>query len=61
MRSQSKALQLVGLLAFVVGLVGYTVFGWRFDSTGDPIITAVAVVCVVVAIVVTIRRSLQSQ
>ncbi len=61
MRSQSKALQLVGLLAFVVGFVGFTVFDWRFESTGNPAVAVVAGICIVVAIAVTIRRSLQGQ
>ncbi|WP_435152195.1 hypothetical protein [Haladaptatus sp. DFWS20] len=61
MRSQSRALQLVGFLAFVVGFVGFTVFDWRFDSTGNPVVAVVAGVCIVIAIVMTIRRSMQGQ
>jgi hypothetical protein len=44
MRFQSRTLQLVGLLAFVVGLVGYTVFGWRFDSSGSSVVTALGII-----------------
>ncbi|MFD1514594.1 hypothetical protein [Halomarina rubra] len=45
----------VGLAAAAVGLVGYTVFGWRFDGTGGPLVTGLAAVCVVVAVVLTVR------
>ncbi|WP_458186183.1 hypothetical protein [Haladaptatus sp. NG-WS-4] len=50
MRSQSKLLQLVGG-------VGYTVFDWRFDSTENPVVTGIAIVCVVVAVVATVLRA----
>jgi hypothetical protein len=33
-RSQSPALRFVGVLACLVGIVGYVAFGWRFDSSG---------------------------
>ena len=44
-----------GLVAFVVGLVGYTVFGWRFGGDAGPVVTAVAAVCVLLAVVLTVR------
>ncbi|WP_458206112.1 hypothetical protein [Haladaptatus sp. NG-SE-30] len=56
MRFQSRPFQLVGFLAFLVGLVGYTLFGWRFDSTGNPVVTGLAIVCVVVAVAATVLR-----
>lgn len=58
MRFNSPALQLVGVVACLVGLVGYVAFGWRFDSSGGPLVTAVAVVCVALAVGVTVWRSM---
>ncbi|WP_227355351.1 hypothetical protein [Haladaptatus salinisoli] len=57
MRFQSRPLQLVGLLAFVVGLVGYVVFGWRFDSSGSSIVTALGIAGALVAIALTVLRA----
>jgi len=57
MRSQSRALRFIGLLACLVGVVGYVAFGWRFDSSGNSTVTALAVACVVVALAATIWRS----
>lgn len=54
MPSNSTLGSVVGLAAFVVGLVGYTVFGWRFDGTAGPVVTALAAVCVVVAVALTV-------
>ncbi|MFC5972321.1 hypothetical protein ACFPYI_13350 [Halomarina salina] len=56
MPSTSTLGTVVGLATFAVGLVGYTLFGWRFDGTGGPVVTAVALVCVVVAVVLTLRN-----
>lgn len=56
MPSSSTVGTLVGLVAFVLGFVGYTVFGWRFDGAAGPTVTAVAAVCVVLAFVVTMLR-----
>ncbi len=60
MRSQSPALRLLGLLAFLVGLVGYLAFGWRFDSSGNSVVTALAAACVVIALAATIWRTVGS-
>lgn len=61
MRSKSPALRLVGILACIVGVVGYTVFGWQFDSTGGPFLTVIAAACVVLAVGATVWRSLNGQ
>ncbi|ODR82274.1 hypothetical protein BG842_23580 [Haladaptatus sp. W1] len=60
MRSQSPALRLVGILACIVGVVGYVAFDWRFESTGSPVVTVLALACVVVAVAATIWRSVGS-
>lgn len=56
MSSTSTVGTLVGLAAFVLGVAGYTVFGWRFDGAAGPTVTTVAAVCVVLAFVVTMFR-----
>lgn len=54
----NRVTTLVAVLAAVVGLVGYVVFGWRFDgSSSGPLVTALAVVAVLVAVVSTLRGS----
>ncbi|WP_423745784.1 hypothetical protein V5735_07470 (plasmid) [Haladaptatus sp. SPP-AMP-3] len=60
MRSQPPVLRLVGILAFIVGVVGYTVFGWRFESTSNPVVTTLALACVVLAVAATIWRTVGS-
>lgn len=49
--SSSSALQYVGALAAVVGVVGYGVFGWRFGETGGVVPLALGVICAGVAVV----------
>lgn len=56
MPSSSTVGTVVGLAAFVLGVVGYTVFGWRFDGAAGPTVTAVAAVRVILAFAVTMLR-----
>ncbi|WP_135827890.1 hypothetical protein [Halorussus halobius] len=59
MRSQSIAGTAVGVLAFLVGLVGYVAFGWRFgDGASNPLTFGLAVVAVAVAVGLTVRDRL---
>jgi hypothetical protein len=45
------------VLMAVVGVIGYTVFGWRFgDGTSNPIAFALAIVAVGIAAVATLRE-----
>lgn len=55
-RTEWRLLQYVGVVAFGIGFVGYAVFGWRFDGTGDPLPAALAVVAAAVALVWTLAR-----
>ena len=56
MRSDSPVLRYVGITAFVVAVVGFVAFGWRFDSAGEgPVAVAVALVCVGLALYSTVR------
>ncbi|MFC6732889.1 MULTISPECIES: hypothetical protein [unclassified Haladaptatus] len=50
--------RVLGLLAFVVALVGFLVYGWRFDSGGDPLAVTLGVGAALLAILVTLRRRL---
>lgn len=50
----SKWLTALGLLAFVVGFVGWAFLGWEFGGDSSPIALALAAVCVVVAIAKTL-------
>jgi hypothetical protein len=55
--SDSTPLQYVGVLAALLGLVGYSVFGWRFgESGGLPF--AIGLLFVAVAIGATVYRRL---
>ena len=56
MRSSSTLGVVVGLLAFVVGLVGYVFLGWRFGGGSSDFATVLAIVAVVVAVGVTLRE-----
>lgn len=59
MRSDSKLGTALGVLAFVIGFVGYTVFGWRFGGgTESPVAFVLGVVAVAVAIGLTVRDRL---
>lgn len=50
-RTEWRLLQFVGLAIFVIGFVGYVVFGWRFGGTPDSTPAALAVVAVAIALV----------
>lgn len=54
---RNRLTTLVGVVAAVVGLVGYVVFDWRFDGTSGPIPTALALVAVAIAIGATLLRA----
>ena len=57
MRSRSRAIQALAVLAFVVGLVGYVAFGWRFDGgTDSPVALVLALLAVAVAVGATLRN-----
>ncbi|NIC00113.1 hypothetical protein [Halobacterium sp. R2-5] len=59
MRQRSGPFALVAVLACVLGVVGYVVFGWRFgDGTTNPVAFAVAIAAVGVAVVATLRDRL---
>ena len=50
----SKWLTALGLLAFVVGFVGWAFLGWEFGGDSGPIALALAGVCVIAAVVRTL-------
>lgn len=56
--SGSNPLQLVGLLAAAVGLVGFVVFGWRFDGSTELTPFAIGVGVAIVAVAATAYRAL---
>jgi hypothetical protein len=57
MRSQSRVVRAIAVLAFVVGLAGYTVFGWRFGGgTDSPVALVLALLAVAVAAGTTLRN-----
>lgn len=59
MVDSSELLTLVGVLACVVGVVGYVAFGWRFgDATSSPIAIVVALVAVALAVGSTVQGRL---
>lgn len=59
MRFQSTTTRALGLLAFVVAVVGYVFFGWRFgDGTSNPVGIIFAIVAVLVGVAVTLRDRL---
>lgn len=53
-RSRSGPLALLGILAAVVGVVGFVVFGWRFGEATGPLPLALGVLFAAVAVVVTL-------
>ncbi len=53
---RSKLVVFVGVLAAVVGAIGYTMFGWRFGGEGPAIATWIGVAVAIFAVVVTIYR-----
>ena len=56
MRSNSPLLRYVGIAAFVVAVVGFVAFGWRFDSAGgSPVAVAAAVVAAGLALYSAVR------
>lgn len=59
MSDSSNYLALAGVLACIVGLVGYVVLGWRFgDGSSSPIAVAIALVAVALAIGSTVQDRL---
>lgn len=52
--SESRPLRIAGLLTFVIGLVGYAIFGWRFGGDADPVSTVLGVVFAAAAIAWTV-------
>ena len=61
MNSRSRLIQYVGILAFVVGVVGFVVFGWRFGSNGSPVESFLGVAGAVLAVVLVVGRYLSEQ
>lgn len=55
-RTESRLLRYVGLIAFVVAVVGFVVFGWEFGGESDPVATGLALVAVVIAVVWTLAN-----
>ena len=49
-RSGSRLGTLVGLAFAAVAVVGYAVFGWRFDGSSGPLPVAIAILAVAVAV-----------
>ena len=59
MRSRSITGTAVGVLALLVGLVGYVAFGWRFDDgASNPVGFGLALLAVAVAVGLTVRDRL---
>jgi hypothetical protein len=57
MPGRSASVSWIAVLMAVVGVIGYTVFGWRFgDGTSNPIAFALAIVAVGIAAVATLRE-----
>lgn len=48
--SDSKALQFLGAAVFIVAVVGYVAFGWRFGESNGPIPLALGVLFAAIAI-----------
>jgi CHASE2 domain-containing sensor protein len=47
--SSSNVLQYVGVIAAIVGVIGYVVFGWQFGETDSPIAFALGAIRVSIA------------
>jgi uncharacterized membrane-anchored protein len=55
----SNYLALAGVIACVVGVVGYVALGWRFgDGSSSPVAVAIALVAVALAIGSTVQDRL---
>lgn len=55
--SDSRPLQVVGLVAFVVAVVGSTYLGWEFDgSMDDPVPVALGIAFAAIAVGVFVYR-----
>lgn len=52
----SKLVGVVGLIAAAIGVVGYTVFGWRFGQADGPVPFALGLLAALLAIVWTVAR-----
>jgi uncharacterized membrane protein YhhN len=46
----------LGVAAFLVGIVGYVAFGWRFGGDGGTVPTVLGLLAVAVAVAVTVLR-----
>jgi uncharacterized membrane-anchored protein len=49
-RAPHPVVTAVAVVAFLVGLVGYTAFGWRFGGGGNSVATTLGVGFAVVAV-----------
>ncbi|AXG10557.1 hypothetical protein DU484_12275 [Haloplanus rubicundus] len=47
--SSSNILQYVGVIAAIVGVIGYVVSGWQFGEIDSTIAFALGVICVSIA------------
>ncbi|PSQ27731.1 hypothetical protein BRD03_05780 [Halobacteriales archaeon QS_9_68_17] len=50
--SQRRALRILGLIAAVGGLIGFTVFGWEFGGSDSTVATVVGVAFAALAVAV---------
>ncbi len=48
--SESKPLRYVGVLAALVGVAGFVVFGWRFGEVDGPVPFAIGAICFLLAV-----------
>ena len=55
-QSDSKGMQYIGLLVFVVALMGWVFFNWNFESSDGLIPVVLAIACVVLVGGVTLYR-----
>jgi len=58
--SQSKPLQYIGIAAALLGIVGYTLLGWRFGETNGTTSFAVGAAVAVFAVGWTLYQRLSS-
>jgi hypothetical protein len=49
-RSESAAVRRIGALVALIAVVGYLVFGWSFDGSGNTTATAIGLIVAVSAI-----------
>lgn len=48
--SSSRTLQYVGIIAAVIGVLGYVAFGWRFGDADATIPSLLGALCVIIAV-----------